>query len=993
MQYVSWNCRGLGSTLKEEAIKDLVRLVRPEVLLIQETKLEEDALLRASNVFWKKGPGRAVSARGASGGLATFWDSAKLDLVEEEGTTHWLFTKLHHKDSGHLVSLFNLYVPVSYAEKKECWDSLKLFLNLHNPENLVVAGDLNVTLSLAEKKGGSIVRDPAREWVEDLMLDWELEDISPINGKFTWSNKRIGPGHIAARLDRFLIHSSFLTLGLMATSKILPHYTSDHKPISLSLSPGLLLGPIPFRFCPNWIGQDGFLNLVSNSWNEPVFGSPFYVWEEKLRRLKFNLKAWAKRLCSPMDERKRIQKALERHQSILEESPVTQDLLNRESELQRKYHKSCREEEIYWRVKSRALWLRDGDKNTSFFHKQAQARKIYNSISEIQMQDQVIKDFKGIKEAAHSFFKNLYSAPDLEPVAPNSYPISEIPSLINDDDNLLLNRPVSISEIKKAIFNMDPDKAPGPDGFTARFYTSCWDIIKKDLYRMVMKSQNCTKLGGSTNSSFLALIPKEKGAKNFNRFRPISLCNTGYKIITKIMANRLKRILPKLIPENQGGFVRGRQILDNIILVQEAIHTSCKKKEKGMVIKLDLANAFDRVKHDFLFAVMRNFGFNQKFIEWVKACISAPWIAPLINGRPANFFQASRGLRQGCPLSPVLYVIQASVLSFQLQRCLQNRSLSGIRVVPKVKDVNHAQFADDTLLLGDANLKTARNFKSELDYYKDSSGSEINYHKSKIYGWNCTPREMLQLARILEMEGITIWDNFTYLGIPIFKASSKVVHWLPLLDKLKNKIHAWGAIWLNKAGKVILMNSVITSLPIYQCSVLLAPKTITNKIDEMLRRFLWEGGRNCEKKLHLVRWDKVKKPKMEGGLHIRDVAVHNLAMGGKILWNMITGKRTWSKQILRKKYFIGDKERCLEKPTKVQKGSPIFTLCKRALPYFISKLTWIPGNGAKIRIWEDSILGEQPLIWLSELRNIKDWLLSNNCRTLWDISLWRNDDN
>ena len=114
---------------------------------------------------------------------------------------------------------------------------------------------------------------------------------------------------------------------------------------------------------------------------------------------------------------------------------------------------------------------------------------------------------------------------------------------------------------------MDPDKAPGPDGFTARFYISCWDIIKRDLYRMIKKAQNCTKLGGSTNSSFLALIPKEKGAKNFNRFRPISLCNTGYKIITKIMANRLKKLLPKLILENQGGFVRGRQILDNIILV------------------------------------------------------------------------------------------------------------------------------------------------------------------------------------------------------------------------------------------------------------------------------------------------------------------------------------------------------------------------------------------------------------------------------------------
>ena len=147
--------------------------------------MEEDALLRASNSFWKKGPGRAVSARGASGGLATFRDSAKLDLIEEEGTIHWLFTKLIHKDSGHLVSLFNMYVPVSLGEKKECWDSLNLFLNQQNLENLVVAGDLNVTLALAERKGGSLVRDSAREWVEDLMMDWELEDIPPDKGKFT----------------------------------------------------------------------------------------------------------------------------------------------------------------------------------------------------------------------------------------------------------------------------------------------------------------------------------------------------------------------------------------------------------------------------------------------------------------------------------------------------------------------------------------------------------------------------------------------------------------------------------------------------------------------------------------------------------------------------------------------------------------------------------------------------------------------------------------
>jgi ribonuclease HI/exonuclease III len=992
MQIVSWNCRGLGSKTKEEALRDLTRLTRPEVLLIQETKLEKEDFLRASIKFWKKGPARAVSARGASGGIATLWDDSKLDFIEEETSTHWIYTKLLHKRSGLLVSLFNLYVPVAITEKKDCWDSLALFLNHNSSVNIIVAGDLNVTLSPSEKKGGSIVRDPAREWVEDLISDWELEDISPSNGRFTWSNRRLGPGHIAARLDRFLVQSSFLSLGLIASSKVLPHSTSDHKPVSLALLPSSSLGPLPFKFSPLWALQDSFYSIVQRSWIHPVSGSPFFVWEEKLRNLKWNLKFWAKNLDTPMMEKGKIQAKLERHQADLEVNQITQDLLLQETELQKQYHKACRDEETHWRMKSRALWLQEGDRNTSFFHKQTQARNNYNSINEIHWQDQLWTDPEDIKEVAHSYFKELYSAPAQEDLDLDSYPLSEIPQLITAIDNRALNRPISMKEIKEVVFRMNPDKAPGPDGFTPRFFTHCWDIIKKDLSKMIRRSQFCTKVGGSTNSAFLALIPKEKGANQLSRFRPISLCNTGYKIITKIIANRLKKMLPRLIPENQGGFVHGRQILDNIILVQEAIHSSYTKKEQGMAIKLDLANAFDRVRHDFLFAVMQRFGFNNQFINWVKACIKAPWVAPLVNGRPAKFFQATRGLRQGCPLSPLLYVLQASVLSYQLHHALHTRALSGIKIAPSVKEVSHTQFADDTLLLGEANLQTARILKSELDTYKLYSGSEINYNKSIIHGWHCNPRELLQISRVLEMEATPIWENFIYLGVPIFKSSVKIAHWTPLIDKLKTKIHNWGANWLNRAGKLVLMNAVISSLPIYQCSVLLAPKSISNKIDELLRKFLWEGGRNCERKMHLVNWKTVKTPKMEGGLNIRDVAAHNIAMGGKILWNMTAGKQTWSKHLLRKKYFSGSRDRFLEKPPLTKKGSPIFLLCQKAMPLIKSQLTWIPGNGSKINLWEDSILGGQPLSDLREIENIKNWLMHKNCRTLWDISTWKNDD-
>lgn len=369
---------------------------------------------------------------------------------------------------------------------------------------------------------------------------------------------------------------------------------------------------------------------------------------------------------------------MEKHQLESENVEITKVRLDEEASLQQSFLKASLAEEDYWRLKSHSLWLKAGDRNTSFFHKQAQARICRNSISEITVETITHRDIHSIKTAAFNHFKNLYK--EVEVLEQDSALVNEVPSLISDSHNHILEAEITNNEIKRALFAMEPDKAPRPDGFTASFLQFCWSIVEKDLYRMIRKSQGCQKIGGSTNSAFLALIPKEKGANSFSRFRPISLCNIGYKLITKFIANRLKTILPGIIPENQGGFIQGRQLVDNFILVQEVIHSSVVRKEKGMAVKLDLESAFDRVRHRFLLNVLKKFGFGSKFIKWIKACISEPWIAPLVNGRATDFFKASRGLRQGCPLSPLLFVLQSSVLSFLLNKKLQDQDLMGLSI-------------------------------------------------------------------------------------------------------------------------------------------------------------------------------------------------------------------------------------------------------------------------------------------------------------------------
>jgi len=242
-------------------------------------------------------------------------------------------------------------------------------------------------------------------------------------------------------------------------------------------------------------------------------------------------------------------------------------------------------------------------------------------------------------------------------------------------------------------------------------------MIKRDLIKMIRWVLKKGKMGGYNNSTYLALIPKENRPSTFSRFRPISLCNSAYKIVSKILATRLKPLLPSLIAENQGGFLPNRKITDSILLVQEAIHSSLSRGEKGFVLKLDLANAFDRVRHSFLFVVLYKIGFETSFINMIAACITGPWISPLINGRPCVAFQSSRGLRQGCPLSPYLFILMAESFSQALDYNRRIGLITGIKIENGTKNINHSQFVDDTLLIGGASTTIARRFKKLLDIW------------------------------------------------------------------------------------------------------------------------------------------------------------------------------------------------------------------------------------------------------------------------------------
>lgn len=355
---------------------------------------------------------------------------------------------------------------------------------------------------------------------------------------------------------------------------------------------------------------------------------------------------------------------------------------------------------------------------------------------------------EAIKEVATKHFCKLLT--DDKDAEDYSNMLQYLPKGVTQEMNNNLRKEIEEEEIKAAISSLHPDKAQGPDGFPICFFREYWSMIKKDLLKMIRWVMKKGKMGGFTNSTHLALIPKENRPSSFSRFWPISLCNSTYKIISKILAAMLKPLLPSLISENQGGFLPNRHITDSILLVQEAIHSSLTRKEKGFVLKLDLANAFDRVRHSYLFTVLHKMGFDPSFITMIAACITGPWISPLVNGRPCAAFQSSRGLRQGFPLSPYLFILMAESFSQTLDYNWRVGLITGIKIENGTKNINHSQFADDILLIGGASTTIARRFKKLLDQFMEYSGGKVNQLKSCIYGWNTTNHTIHRLQAYLE---------------------------------------------------------------------------------------------------------------------------------------------------------------------------------------------------------------------------------------------------
>ncbi|XP_019185981.1 PREDICTED: uncharacterized protein LOC109180726 [Ipomoea nil] len=504
-------------------------------------------------------------------------------------------------------------------------------------------------------------------------------------------------------------------------------------------------------------------------------------------------------------------------------------------------------------------------------------------------------------EVMVEYFTNLFTATDCD--------MEEVVSCINSrighgvNDRLL--RVVSQEEVRCSVFQMHPDKSPGPDGLGPGFYQHFWDILGGDVTLFCRDFIQTATLPTKANDTFIVLVPKKPNPDSMKDLRPIALCNVLYKIAAKVCANQMKSVLEGLINTAQSAFIPGRLITDNIMVAYEA-HHYLKRKSQGRqgvaALKVDMSKAYDRVEWCFLRRVMLKMGFDPKWVEIIAETVRSAKYHVLHDQNQFGPIIPGRGLRQGDPLSPYLFLFITEGLSALLERQVARGLLHGLHVARGAPPVSHLLFADDCFLFFRASLGECETMKWVLDTYAKASGQLVNYDKSMVcFSTNTVHEERMNVTDILGVrEGDT---SEKYLGLPslVGRKKSEILGYLK--GKILSRIRSWNARFLSRAGREVLLKSVIHALPSYAMMVFLLPLGLCREIQTLMNEYWWTGTIGNGKGIRWWSWEGLCTPKRSGGMGFRKLHEMNKALLGKQAWRLLTLPNSLMSRVYKARYF------------------------------------------------------------------------------------------
>lgn len=369
------------------------------------------------------------------------------------------------------------------------------------------------------------------------------------------------------------------------------------------------------------------------------------------------------------------------------------------------------------------------------------------------------------------------------------------------------------------------------------------------------------------NLAYIVLIPKVKSPESPKDFRPISLCNVILRVTSKAITNRIKHILNLIISPTQSAFIPGRSIVDNAMIAFEVFHFMKKKKtgkHGNLTLKLDMSKAYDRVEWNFLHAMCLKLGFDCSWIDLIMRCVTSVKYYILLNGQPTDSFSPQRGLRQGDPLSPYLFLLCAEGFSAFIRKAESRGSLTGVRIVRNAPPILHLFFADDIILFFKSTLEEVNVVKGIIATYEGASGEKVNMDKLELFA-SGNIYENTKNDRGRQFGARTVEGYSKYLGLPTLIGRSKRQVFQVVTERVLQRLKGWKERSLTKAGREILIKSVIQAIPTYAMSCFLFLHSLCEDIEKVFTRFFW-GASKGDRKVHWSSWEKISRTKREGGL-------------------------------------------------------------------------------------------------------------------------------
>ncbi|GKC52243.1 RNA-directed DNA polymerase, eukaryota, reverse transcriptase zinc-binding domain protein [Tanacetum coccineum] len=766
-----------------------------------------------------------------------------------------------------------VYASNNATERRLLWKDLYLHKRICKVNPWVIIGDMNVTLNLEEHSNEGLVITEEMQEFRDCINLIEMDGIGSFGFFYTWTKSLRNPDNtVLKKLDRVMVSEEFLMRFNGTHAIFQPFLVSDHSPCLLVIPTIWQKKPTSFRFANYIANKPEFYQAVVDGWKTQVSGYIMYCLVNKLKKMKpiMNKLNWKHGDLTVRVEE--FKEKLKEAQSIVEKDPYNKEAKVNDVEALFVYNEAVKDEENFLAQKARVEWLDAGDTNISFFHKVIKGRRSRNRVD-------IICDENG-----------------------NNYGKDEVPledlfsNVLSNDEAEEMIKEVSDKEIKVALFDIGDNKAPGPDGFSSVFFKKAWNVVGIDVYDGIKEFFSKGQMLGELNATLITLIPKIQNPLKVSDFKPIACCNVLYKCISKILTNRIKSALKKLVQNNQSAFIPGRLIQDNIFLSQEILRGYGRKNgPKRCAIKIYLQKAYDTISWSFLETILYRFGFHSRMVGWIMQCVQTAGFTICINGERHGYFKGNRGLRQGDPISSYLFTRVMEILALLLQRKIRNSDSFKYHHGCKELKIINLCFADDFMIFCHGDIKSAGVINDAIKEFSAVSGLHPNMNKSSLLFGSLIIIKKGQLMSVMKFKEGALPSG--YLGVPLVTKRIGVKDCQTLIDRIRSRTEDWKCKSFSYVGRLLLIASILESISTYWASVFKLPKTVIKEINCIFKIFLWSNGDSAKGKAKLA-WKHVCKLKKFRGLGLKNIEDWNDALLAKHIWNIASKKDTlWVKWV------------------------------------------------------------------------------------------------